>query len=811
MKNLFVLILSIVIANYLFGQQKPAANDAGSITGRVFDQSTKKPVEFSNVILFNQKDSSQVTGTVTGNDGKFILKNLKYGRYYLSVQFVGYANKAVRNILVSKSVSNRDVGNVYLKPGAITLKNVVVNGQRNPISYQLDKKVIDVSQIHTAMSGTAADVLQNVPSVNVDIDGTVSLRGSTNFQVLINGRPSVMSAQDALQQIPASSIKDIELITNPSAKYDASGTAGIINIILKKNTDLGLSGIVTLMGGLDDKYGADFLFQYKTSAVNYNFGAYFNRRSFPGSNLQEKQFVIGDNTSYLNSDGSMLWQRIYSGVRGGLEFNLGNSDNLSFSGRYGSGSFHRNSLLNYDQWSSTDPLQLYYLSNTNGNHYGNYYAVNSNYIHKFDSTGEELTADIMFHHNSSNESALTSETQNNALLNGTETTELGPSSEIRGKLDYTLPITKKENFSAGAEYFSRLRQDINALYNFDSTSQAYVFQSKFSNTNNFNRTRFAAYSMLSNEWDSLAVQIGFRTEYTYQLVKLKEANQQYSFSRWDYFPSIHASYNFAGGTQIMASYTRRIERPDGGDLEPFYTWFNANNVRIGNPNLKPELIDSYELGWQTFFGPVSFSNDYYYRYTHDKMEHINSVYAANVTLNSIANVGTDYSLGSEFMVTFNPIKLWEFNLMGDLYDYRISGSLFDQSFARESFNWSIKNNNVFKLTPSTDLQINTRYYSPSVTAQGKWSGFFTTDLGLKQDLIPKRLSLVLQVNDLFKTGKREFTTQGTDFYNYNYFTRQSPMVILNIKYNFNNFNEDKQQNNDQGGSGGDNSPGNGQQ
>jgi len=784
-------IIIIFITNLCFAQQNKALKNSGYITGKVFDLSTKKPVEFSNVILFNQKNSLQVTGDVTDKDGMFSFKNIKDGNYYLSIQFVGYAKREIKNILISSTNLSRDLGNIYLKPTAITLQNVVVQGQRNPISYELDKKVIDVSQMHTAMSGTAADVLQNVPSVSVDVDGTVSLRGSTNFQVLINGRPSVMNAQDALQQIPASSIKDIELITNPSAKYDASGTAGIINIVLKKDSDLGLSGIVNIMGGLNDKYGADLLFQYKTHSISYDFGAYFNRRSFPGSNLQEKQFIVGDNTSYLNSDGSMLWQRIYSGLRGGLEFDFSDYDNLSLSGQYGSGSFHRNSVLNYDQWSSIDPQQLYYLSNTNGNHYGTYYSVDGSYIHKFDLNGEELSADLMFHHNNSNESALTSSTQSNIILNGTETTELGPSSEIRGKMDYTLPFTKLEKFSAGAEYFSRLRQDINALYYFDSTSHNYDYQSKFSNTNDFNRTRFAAYTMFSNQWDSLGVQLGFRTEYTYQLVKLVQTSQQYSFSRWDYFPSLHTSYNFAGGTQIMASYTRRIERPDGGDLEPFYTWFNSNTVRIGNPNLRPELIDSYELGWQTFFGPVSFSNDYYYRFTHDKIEELNSVYAPDVTLNSIANVGSDKSIGAEFMIMFKPVNPWEFNLMGDLYDYKISGALFNQSFARESFDWSIKNNNVFKIGPATDIQINTRYSSPSVTAQGKWQGYFTTDLGVKQDLILNKLSLVLQVNDLFRSGHYEFTSQGPDFYNYNYFTRKSPTVILNLKYNFNNFNEKK--------------------
>ncbi len=296
----------------------------------------------------------------------------------------------------------------------------------------------------------------------------------------------------------------------------------------------------------------------------------------------------------------------------------------------------------------------------------------------------------------------------------------------------------------------------------------------------------------SDQWDSLGVQVGVRAEYTYQLVKLADNNQQFSVKRWDFFPSIHSSYSFAGGTQVTASYTRRIERPDGGDIEPFYTWFDANNVRIGNPSLQPELIDSYEIGFQTFLGKVSLSNDFYYRFTHNKMEDYNSVYAENVTLRSIANVGTDYSIGAETMISFKAFDFWGFNLSGDLYNYKIKGAINNESFSRESFNWSLKNNNDFKLGPTTALQINTRYFSPSVTVQGKWTGFFTTDLGVKQDLMKKNLSITLQVRDIFKTGKREFTSQGIDFYNYNYFTRQAPMVMLNLKFNFNNFKEERQ-------------------
>lgn len=779
-------LISLILISVTYAQQSPV-DSGGTVTGRVYDQETGNPVEFANVILFSSADSSKSALDATGRNGEFTLRHIRPGFYFLQIQIIGYALRVIDQIHILRLRRAYNLGRIYISPTAIRLPNVVSEGRRSAVTYELDKQVIDVSQIKTALAGTAADVLENVPSVNVDINGNVSLRGSSSFQVLVDGRPSVMNAQDALQQIPASSIKSIEIMTNPTAKYDASGSAGIINIVLKKNSNLGLSGIVNLMGGLDDKYGGNFILQYKTPFLSYDFGLDLNRRSYPGTNKQEKQFIIGSNTSFLNSDGNMLWQRIVSGVRGGLGINFDRSDNLTLGGRYGTRAFHRFATLNFSQWTVEDPQKLYYLDNTNHNHSGNFYELNANYQHEFGKNGHEIVGNVSYQYSSSDETSMSTATQFATQIGGTKTTELGPQHELRGNIDYTLPIGKYEKFSAGSEFFSRIYQDINKLFVFDTTTSAFDFQAPYSHDNNFNRTRFAAYSMFSDRWDSLQVQIGFRTEYTYQLVAQTDTNQRFTFSRWDYFPSLHTSYSFAGGTQIMASYTRRIDRPDGGDLEPFYSWFDANNVHLGNPTVRPDLIDSYDVGVQTGVGPITLSNDVYYRFTHDKRKDIFSVYAPNVTLRTVANVGTDQSLGYEFGVAFNPVSFWQLNLMGDIYDYKISGVIASIPFSNESVDWNIKSNNTFSFSPSTEVQLNTRYYSPSVTAQGTWGGYFTTDLAVKQEIIGKTLTLTLQANDLFSTGRREFTSQGVDFYNYNYYYRRAPMVVLNLRYTFNNY------------------------
>ncbi len=750
MKRLLLfIILTLIVSSIGRSQQKNRSNLGSTISGVVHDTVSNAAIEYTNIVLYKSVDSSQVTGTITNGKGEFNLNGIKTGKYYLTVQFVGFEKK-VYNINVKTNNSKINLGNIYIVPTSVVLNNVVVEGKRNPISYQIDKKVIDPSQLPTSISGNAVDVLENVPSITTDIEGNVSLRGSSSFTVLIDGRPSVMDAQDALQQIPASAIETIEIITNPSAKYDPEGNAGIINIKLKKSKNYGLSGVVNGNAGLDDKYGGDFLFEYKTSALNYNFGVDYNRRFFPGTHLNQKQFYFNNTTSYINSNGGNERGRISLGLRGGLDFNLSDKDLLSIGGRYGSRDGRRNELLNYEQWIEGSIDKTTYLSRNDRSRSGNYYALNMNYTRKFNTSGHQIQSELFVSHNNSDELTISSETSAGIQTDGKKTTETGPSTHFRGKLEYTLPFDDKSKFEAGTQGEVRLSKDINGLYEFDRSIQDYVFQSNYSNNVDYNRSQLAIYSLYSNEFDNFGFQGGLRTEYTLQKTDLLEKHENYKIDRWDIFPTFHTSYKFEGGSQFMLSYTRRIDRPHGWELEPFETWMDANNVRRGNPALIPEFIDSYEFGFQSFIGDISFSDELYYRFTHNKIEHISSAYAEDVTLNTLENVGTDYSLGSEFMVTLDPLSFWNTNLMGDLYHYRVQGALNGESFDKQSFNWNVRFNNSIKFSKTTQLQLNFRYRSPTVSSQERREGFFSTDLAVKQDLIQNMVSLTLQVRDLLK-------------------------------------------------------------
>ena len=489
------------------------------------------------LLVLSKIDSSIITGTISDVEGNFTINRIPPGNYEVHARFIGFNDKQF-DVSINRNNVNVNLGEIYLEPAAINLEDVVVEGERSPVTYQLDKKVIDVSQMPTVISGNAADVLENVPSVTVDIEGNVSLRGSGNFTVLIDGRPSIIDAQDALQQIPASSIKSIEIITNPSAKYDPEGTAGIINIIMKKNQNFGMSGIMNANAGLNDKYGGDFLFEYKTKGINTTFGLDYNRRFSPGESNSEERFTFNNNTSFLNSTGDREWGRISWGLRGGIEFLFTENDVLSFGGRYGDREHRSNSFQNYIQWSDLSPLQNSYLSIGNRQRGGDYYAFNSNYFHRFSSDGHEIKAELVYGYNNSDESTITSKFENGVQNDGIKTTEAGPSYEIEGKIDYTLPLGENSKFEAGTQGEADISEESTSLSEYNSGSGAFEILQEFNNTTNYNRSELAVYSLYADQFGKLGLQGGVRGEYTYRTIEVARQNQRFNIDEWDFFPSV---------------------------------------------------------------------------------------------------------------------------------------------------------------------------------------------------------------------------------------------------------------------------------
>lgn len=804
MKNTIIIFIYILIlTNIVFGQRgnRQFNGQMGKkIIGKVIDSNSQIPIEYANLVLLKAADSTQVTGAITNTEGFFTLEGIRPGNFLLKISFIGYDPVYIDNISITRESNVLDIGEIALSQTAYEIEEATVIANKSPVEYHIDKKVINVSGQSTSISGSAVEILENVPSVNVDIEGNVSLRGSGSFTLLIDGRPTILDPNDALQQIPASTIENIEIVTNPSAKFDPEGVSGIINVIMKKSEYVGISGIINLNTGLDEKYGGDILASYKTNGYSFYLGGDYRDHNYPGSGEERRITFYDGYNSYLNSDNTNTRSRYGYNFTGGADFVFNEKNSLSLSLRYGDRNGASNSDVNYYEYSVPANGEERYFNISERERGGERFSSSLNYKYKFDQEGHEILTDLDYRFSNGEEFTINEYYDNNdILLSGRKNTEDGPSKRIRAKIDYTLPLNEKSRLEAGVQTEIGRSEDDTKSYLIDGVSGNYLLQDDFSYLVEYDRNIYSAYSIFNSKINRFGYQLGLRAEYTDRVVRLPETNEQSNIQRWDYFPTFHTSYKFNELVQLMASYTRRINRPRGYYLEPFLTWEDQNNVRTGNPDLEPEYINSFEIGYQTHIDEVILSLETYYRESTNKIERIRSVYDTTVTITSVENVGKDYTTGAEFMVDAELFNFWDLNFMGDLSNYKVEGNYLGTDFSRDNFNWSLRVNNSFNLSSSSRIQFNGRYRGPSISAQGEYEGYFSADLAYKQDFWAKKIVMTLQVRDIFQTSRREGTTYGDGFETYTLWERKSPVVMLNISINLNNFKQKRDRDMSNGG------------
>ena len=443
----------------------PVPNKSGAmggiIKGIVKDKDLNIAVEYATVSIYRMADSSLVSGTITNAKGEFELRQIKTGKYYAKVSFIGYNKKTIRNIPINRNHRIADLKEVMLTQASETLGEVMISAERLPIKYQIDKKVVPVSRQLTTASGNAVDVLESVPSINVDIEGNVSLRGSSSFTVLVDGRPSILDAADILTQMPASVIDNIEIITNPSAKYDPEGSSGIINIITKKGKLKGTSGVVNLNVGNFGNYGADFLANMRKKKFNFHLGMDYSNRSFSGDRESENRTIKPDKTTYVLSEGDMDRERIGYGIRTGFEYQIDTLNLITLGLRYGGRDMDMGSDLDYTQYSVSKGAEASPAENLkstdNWNRVMDFYNANFSYQRKFKGKGHELLTQVNYSYRDGDEKSFT-ETRypSGVMKEGKIATEKGPGSHLEIRSDYTLPLGGKRKFEAG--YQGKLRQ-----------------------------------------------------------------------------------------------------------------------------------------------------------------------------------------------------------------------------------------------------------------------------------------------------------------------------------------------------------------
>ncbi len=791
---IFILLFSISVLS-VFAQRPgfdPSKMKKGKITGIVKTEAGEQPLEYANIALYKLKDSSLVTGTVADPDGKYTMKELSFGRYYMEINFIGFKKKVIPDITLTPRNMTQDVGDVYLKEASKEIEGVEVTADRLQVEYKVDKKVVNVSKDFSAEGGSAVTVLENVPSVQVDIEGNVELRGSSNFRVLINGKPTVLTGSEALQQIPAGRIDNIEIITNPSAKYDPEGTAGIINVVMKKQERGGLNGMVKASVGTNNKYDGNINLNYKTGKFNFFTAFDYRNYNFSMDGYDERMSNYGDTLSYMDQDVQRTMGHGGYSVKGGFDYYLTESSTLSLAGRMGTFGFGMDAETQTEAY--TDPVSTrdYTLSNSKSEMSHNYYTLSLDYQNQFDSKQHRLDASLYFS-NSDNEDEnrwdqnITDENWNvlNSLYEQ-RTLEEGNGGKLQAKLDYVRPISIGK-LEAGYQGRLDTRTTNYDLENYESGM--WVLNNSYANSTDFERMIQALYTTYSGNIGKFNFKLGIRGEYTNRTLVQKTLDEDFEIDRFDVFPSAHLSQELNKGEQIFASYSRRIRRPRDWFLNPFMSVRDEYTRRIGNPGLEPEYTNSWELGYKTNIKRTFLSLEGYYRQTNNGITRVRTLDQNDIMLNTFKNIGEETSLGVEMMINTNPVKWWNLNMSGNLYQYNITGNVTGQDIDRNSTNWGGRFNNIFKLPTSTQLQLTGFYRGPSVTAQGDREGFFMFSAAIKQSLMDKKLTMTLNARDVLGTMTRDMTMSGEGFETHSYRERESPIINFSVTYTFNNFKQ----------------------
>ncbi|MEJ8758630.1 outer membrane beta-barrel family protein [Pontibacter sp. H259] len=806
MKSLYrSLLLFLILPAALTAQTITAASTSGKINGTLQDASSKAPVGFANVVLLTARDSSLVTGATSDVDGKFILDRVPNGRFILRASMVGYPPTFVNNITISTATPTINLGTISLKPSSTQLREVQVTTERELVQYDLDKKVVNVSKDIAAQSGSVAEVMQNLPSVTVDVDGNVSMRGSQNVTILIDGKRSALSNL-TLDQIPANLIESIELITNPSSKYNPEGTSGIINLVMKKEKKPGFHGSASVTAGTYDNYNTSLNLNYRYYKWSLNGGYDFRQRTRPGENksftsnyyLNDADQSI-DSTSYLAQNGNRNSTDISHNFRFGTDYFVTPKITLSASALYRFGqdegsSSNRNVFLNENGVQTS-----YSLRNTTQLEDEDALDLTFGYRQTFDKKGQELTADIVFNTNVDDEVSryLQLEEDANTLPNIQQTLVDDKNYEFVANADYVHPLSENSNLELGfRSTYERLDEDAR-FFNLDNLTDQLLLDTKQSNQFVYDETVHALYANYNNKYKTISYQLGLRAEQTNTTSDQRSRTNDTAYKPVDnnyfsLFPTLFITNDFDDNNKVQFSYSRRINRPRSRFLNPFRDQSDIYNVQFGNPALKPEFVNSLELGYLRYFGDASLNSTLFYRHTTDEIERFRTpttvvVNGEEVPANEITflNLASNASYGVELGLNYTVAKWWRLN--GSLSGFRteLNTNQGDTELSNTQLSWNSKFNSTMTVWKDMDIQFSAFYRAPTADIQGRMEQMFSADLGMKKDVLKKNGTISLRVSDLFNTRQFNFLSFGPEFRTESENRRQSRIVYLGFTYRLN--------------------------
>ena len=751
---LIVIVCSFITAKAQFGVGGGGSSIVGRISGTVIDSVTKKPLDYASVGLYRSGGKSPITGVVTDEKGNFKLDNVKAGSYKLTITYIGYPTKTIDPIVTTESKPDKNLGQLVVAPSARALKEVVVTGQQALVENHIDKIVYNAEKDITAQGGSATDILQKVPLVAVDINGNVSLRGDANVRVLINGRPSgatSASLADVLKGIPADQIKSIEVITSPSAKYDAEGSAGIINIITKQKNISGISGSVS--GGVGTRQNnGNMNLNYNKNRFNLTINAGGNA-SWPQTSITDFQLISGGDTSSSHGTSRVSRHAVIGSVSAGYEFSKFNS--ISTSVRLNQIEFNTDAN---SVFTSKNPYTLQSIGHAIP---ASGFDWNVDYVHKFHKEGEELDLSTQWSHSIGETdytnfySAVYTNLKNN--INGTN-------NEYTFQGDYTLPIDKVFKLESGAKYIIRNISTINQLYNPNGAD--FVYDPINSSTYTYDQYVVAGYSVLTITLNkSYSILAGLRDENTTIDGNPQSLSQQLSTFRQNYntiVPSLTIQDKLSATTTLKLAYSKRISRPSLTYLNPFVNKTNVQAETVGNPELSPEVSQTIELGLNTYIKTSIVNFSVYYKHTHGLIEGIADTLAHTAanpnggTITTYQNIGNNNSLGGSFFGSVTPFKI--LTILGNINAYTYNPNPTGQFASQQTATGTYIQYGGFlraTLTLPADIVAEAFAFGSSArrTIQGTNPSFSIFGVGARKQFDKKKFSLGVNAIQPFSTYK----------------------------------------------------------
>ncbi|MDO7171314.1 outer membrane beta-barrel protein [Mariniflexile sp. AS56] len=768
-KILFPLLLLFTFTLYSHAtpkSSKSAADKDITITGKVIDKDTGEPLEYATIAFFSKKDNKIVDGCITDTQGEFSIQVAK-DLYNITIEYISYKKITISN---KKLDSNVNLGTISLEIDFASLGEVEIIAERTTVEIKLDKKIYNVGKDLTVSGGNVSDVLDNIPSVSVDVEGNVALRGNDNVTILINGKPSGLvglNSTEALRQLPADAIEKVEVITSPSARYQSEGTAGILNIILRRSKLQGFNGAITTNAGYPNSAGISGNVNYRTGDINFFSTTSYNYRESPGHSYTFTKYKAEGNYIDEKNDWDNTSKGLTSNI--GLEWYINDSASLTTSLVYRDSDNERyaeNKIFQFDENLNLTGQSLR-LEPEFGDSKTIQYATN--FTKNFKTSGHKFTFDFQYEDNDDNKNSIIV----NDGVNSEQITTLENQQNILLQSDYVLPIGENSQFELGYRGDFSTKSTDYAVDTYNEATDSYTVNDSLSNIFNFKVYISALYAQYGSKINKFSYLFGLRMENTQTTIDQPTTGYFKKKNITGLFPTINFSYELNDKESLTLGYSRRLQRPRGHHLNPFPSRTSLTNIFQGNPDLDPSYSGLFDLGYLNRFSKVTLSTSIYFQHEKDESNWVSFETGETVSINgqdipviqrTPVNMAKEDRFGYEFNVNYTPTRKWRINTDFNLFKNMTRGDYNGVNYDADNLSWNVRLSNKYTLPGNIDWQTNMDYRGPSKDAQNTRDGIFSINLALSKDLFEDKASIAFNISDLLNSRRYKGDINTPTFY-----------------------------------------------